>query len=120
MSLNFYSFHILTILLLAAAFSFAHKDNSQEVDWKEIDINNPKVVESAKFAVDEHNKQKNTKLEVKSVERAQAYSPRENELELRIFFQASDGKYVADLRFRPWEDIKILISFKRIIDATIN
>ncbi|KAL3521860.1 hypothetical protein ACH5RR_014694 [Cinchona calisaya] len=92
MSLNFHTLLILTILLLAHVVSFAKKDTPQQVDWKEIDANNPKVVESAKFVIDEENKGAHFKLVLQSVLKAQVQNLRDNDLKLRIFIEASGGK----------------------------
>ncbi|KAL3521781.1 hypothetical protein ACH5RR_014615 [Cinchona calisaya] len=88
MSLNFH--HLLLILTILLAFAYlqtdasvGRKDSPQEGDdWKDIDPNNPKVVE------------------------AQMNRVRDFNANLRIFLQASDGKYLDRLWLKPLEDNK--------------
>ncbi|KAL3521857.1 hypothetical protein ACH5RR_014691 [Cinchona calisaya] len=118
-SLNCHTLLIPTILFLANVVSFAKKDTPQQDDWKDIDVNNPKVVESAKFAIDEENKGAHFKLVLKSVLKAQVQNLGNNDLKLRIFIEVSGDKYVAIILLRPANDSKKLILFEQIF-GTIN
>ncbi|XP_010542197.1 PREDICTED: cysteine proteinase inhibitor 5 [Tarenaya hassleriana] len=80
--------------------------------WKPIkDVSDPHVVEIAKYAVEEHNKQSKTDLKLDRVVSGQTQVVAGTNYKLII--AASDGKsYEAIVWEKPWEHFRKLTSFR--------
>ncbi|XP_071701364.1 cysteine proteinase inhibitor 5-like [Rutidosis leptorrhynchoides] len=103
---------ILTFFLICISF-----DSSTALTggWSPIgDVNNPKIVEIGKFAVDEHNKVDHKSLVFKKVVNGESQVVAGMNYNLTISALDGDAKndYVALVWDKPWEKFRQLTSFK--------
>ncbi|XP_059317738.1 cysteine proteinase inhibitor 1-like [Lycium ferocissimum] len=85
--------------------------------WSPItDTNDRQVVEIGKFAVDEHNKEAESKLLFKRVVKGETQVVAGTNY--RLVISAKDGshsdKYLATVWDKPWENYRNLTSFKKL------
>ncbi|KAM7466328.1 hypothetical protein LguiB_013890 [Lonicera macranthoides] len=78
------------------------------------DLNDPRVQEIGKFAVNEHNKEAKTNLVYKSVIKGEVFLDISGTYYRLTILATNNDKYVADVIDRPLERLRKLVSFKKI------
>ncbi|KAM7466330.1 hypothetical protein LguiB_013892 [Lonicera macranthoides] len=78
------------------------------------DLNDPRVQEIGKFAVNEHNKEAKTNLVYKSVIKGEVFLDISGTYYRLTILATNNDKYVADVIDRPLERLTKLVSFKKI------
>ncbi|MGI4370263.1 cystatin domain-containing protein, partial [Klebsiella pneumoniae] len=110
----------LSVLLLLVALSAAVVGGQKPVvlgGWRPIkDLNSAEVQDVAQFAVSEHNKQANDKLQYQRVVRA--HSQVVAGTNYRLVIAAKDGpvlgNYEAFVWDKPWMQFRNLTSFRKV------
>ncbi|XP_058198973.1 cysteine proteinase inhibitor 1-like [Rhododendron vialii] len=108
---------LLSPFLLSAAALGGNQASTPLGGWQPIEnVSAPEVIETAQFAVAEHNKKADSTLKFRSVVRGE-YQVVAG-MNYRLIIAAKDGgvagKYEAVVYVRPWEHYKSLTSFTKV------
>ncbi|KAF3646868.1 Cysteine proteinase inhibitor 5 [Capsicum annuum] len=115
---------VLVTLLVVVVTILLHVSDARDAPkkalvggWKPItDIKDPEVVETGKFAVDEHNKEAKTVLEFQEVTKGESQVVQG--INYRLTISAKDGNslqnYLAEVWVKPGGKSKKLTSFEEL------